>query len=364
MNKLFTEFENENVLRAYPFASGCTMKDTSGVQIGTGILIDAALYPVNPVGDIYLSKIGVDGTVSISDSRDVIMTATVDGGSILEFYDTSAFRRHTGTIVAASADALAVLTNVYSDRAFQASETMFASSCVFPIVNDGVMSINVGGTGAVDGNVAFANGNEDQVRVSTSPGGDKLRFDVIPQPHIVQLTSIQHIYCVVDGRTPFRIQKVDLVQDAQTGGSESSSSGSDFTGNSNTIALYLDNIDRQDICGNANREDAIVTRDTCGCDGSSSPCTPDIDPPTEIPEVYQVEVVDISNGADGAFYLTVPNMFGYDNPLSITMKDGVVVPTGDIEITDDANADNLSALKTSTPTKGIVLQVPGMAPTT
>jgi len=343
MNKLFAEFENENALRNYPFASGCTTKDTKGVQIGTGVLIDAVLYPINPTGNLYLSKIAIDGTVSISDSTKVVMTAKMKhGSSVLEFYDTSSFRRHVGTLIASSTDALAILANTYEPRTFRASETTFAASCVFPVINDGVLSLDINGTGALDGNIPFANSSEDVVRVSTNEAGDKLRFDVLPKPRLVQLDSIQHIYCIVDGKTPFRIQKLSP----------------------NTIVLYLDNLDRQDICADAHREDALETKDTCGCDDSSSPCTPDVDPPVDIPEVYQTEVVDIPNSTDGAFYLTVPNMTGYDNPLSITMKDGITIPIRDIEITSDVDADNIDALTNSTTSKGIVIQVPGLAPTT
>ena len=43
MNRLFREFENENAMRTYPFASGCFVKDTKGISIGTGVLIDASL---------------------------------------------------------------------------------------------------------------------------------------------------------------------------------------------------------------------------------------------------------------------------------------------------------------------------------
>ena len=343
MNKLFTEFENENALRNYPFASGCTVKDTKGVQISAGTLVDAVLYPINPTGTLYLSRIDTDGTVSISDSTGIVMTAKMKYGSAtLEFYDTSVFRRHVGTIIASSSAALAVLVNTYESRIFRAAETTFAASCMFPIVNDGVLSINVNNSGSIDGEVVFANTKNDTVRVSTNTTGDKLRFDVVPQPRTIQLDSIQHIYCIVDGKTPFRLQKLG----------------------SNIINLYLDNLDRQDICSDAHREDALATRDTCDCDSSSSPCTPDIDPPVDIPETYQVEVVDIRHDTDGAFYLAVPNMTGYDNPISITMKDGVTIPIRDIEITSDAYADNIDSLTNSTTSKGIVIQVPGLAPTT
>lgn len=342
MNKLFTEFENESGLRSYPFASGCTMADAQGERLGVGTLVDAVLYPVNSTGTLYLSRIGTDGTVSVSDSRTVVMTATLESGSAaLEFYDLSDMHRHVGTVVASSPEALASLVNVYEDRVFTAEGAAFAASCVFPVVNDGVTSVNVGGTGAQDGTVAFANGEDDKVRVATDAYGEKLRFDVVPQAEGASLTSIQHIYCIVDGRTPFRIEKIPF--------------GGAASGLGNVVAVYLDNITRQDICGNAHREGSLEERDTCRCDDG---CSPDYDPPVEIPEAYQVEVVDMDNGAQGAFYLAAPNITGYDNPLSVTLEDGTTAPVSDIPA--DENADYAEILSNGVTAKGVLLQVPGL----
>jgi len=344
MNKLFAEFENENALRWYPFASGCTCRDTNGERIGTGILIDAALYPVNPDGDLYLSRIGVDGVVSISDDSSVVMTATLEkGASELEFYDAGGMHRHVGTLLASSAEALATFVNVYEDRVFRKGETTFAASCVFPVVNDGVLSVDVNKTGMADGTLKFLNGAEDAVRVSAGDGTE-LRFDVIPRPEVIRLWSIQHIYCIVDGKTPFRIMKLPFADAA--------------SGLGNTVAVYLDGIDRQDICANARRENSLVTRDTCKCQEDSSGCEPDIDPPVEIPETYQVEVVDVPNGADGAFYLAAPNMTGYDNPVSLTLEDNATAP----EVSVEAGDATASLAVGATTSKGVVLQVPGLEP--
>ena len=341
MNKLFTEFENENSMRSYPFASGCTCIDTKGVSIDPGIFIDAALYPVNPTGDLYLSRIEPGGVVSISDDRSVVMTATsVRGSSRLDFYDTSGLRRHVGTMIASSSDRLAALLNVYTRRIFASSETKFASSCVFPIVNDGVLSIDVGGTGHVDGDASFSNTPFDDIRVSTDATGGTLRFDVIPQVAPVELSSIKHVYCIVDGRTPFRILKLPY--------------GTQDLGPGNTVEVYLDGIDKQSICGNAHREDSLEMEDRCDCD--TTPCEPDVDPPEPIPEAYQVEVVDMDNGAENAFYLAVPNMLGYDNPLSITMQDGIAIPKVDMPDADDIE----DVVMDDITSKAVKLQVPGL----
>lgn len=344
MNKLFIEFENENSLRTYPFASGCVVTDTDGCNIGTGVLIDAALYPVNPKGNLYLSSIRSSGIVEISDDSGVIMTSVVEHGSrILEFYETSGLKRHVGTVLTSGSDELSSIVNSSKDRVFTEESSTFASSCVFAIENDGILSLNIGKTGVVDGAVSFSNSDTDDIRVSTN--GTNLRFDVLPFSTASIYDSIQHIYCVVDGKTPFRIMKLPI--DMATAGAPG-----------NVISVYLDNIERSDVCNNAHRENSLEMVDTCDCG-------PGPEPPEhkEIPHVYQVEVVDIPNGADSAFYLTVPNFTGYDNPLSITMEDGVVAPNTEIEAHPDINQAHvdIKEITDSITSNGVVLQVPGLA---
>ena len=349
MGTILHEFANENELTSYPFASGCRTVDTDGRPIGIGVLVDAALYPVNPNGNLYLSGISATGVVSVSDDSGVVMSATIRrGSSVLEFTDMSPMKRHVGTIVASSAEAMSVLADTDGDRKFKKGATTFASSCVFPVMNGGVLSLDIGGAGAVDGEAAISNGPEDEVRASTSIDGSTLRFDVIPAPRKLVPRSIQHVYCVVDGRTPFRIFKAPFGQDGNP---------------SNTVEVYLDNIDKDAICGNAHRENALEMVDTCGCESGSSSDSPE---KREIPMTFQCECVDIPNGAHNAFYLAVPNMSGYTNPLSITLTDGAVVPS----TTLDAGVD-VDALDTEVPvenlvdhvtSKGAVLQVPGLSP--
>lgn len=348
MNKLFSEYENENSRRTFPFASGCQVRDTNGEAIGTGILLDAVIYPVNSTGIVYLSRIDTDGTVSISDDTGVIMQAKQEyGASELEFYDLSSLHRHVGTVVASSAEALSTLTTVYEQRRFRPEETAFASSCVFPVQNDGITGLNIGKSGLLDGNVIFSNDENDIVRVSTDESGSTLRFDVIPDAHIVKLTSIQHIFCVVDGKTPFRIHKIPFL-------------GQDTMSSGNTVALTLDGIERQDVCNNANRENSLEMTDTCK-ECTTDECHQDPIPPKDIPATYQTEAVDIKSGMDSSFYLAVPNLLGYVNPLSITLDDGMIVPKFDFKLSEaDAEADNTSKVADTVTSKGIVIQVPGL----
>ena len=349
MEGIFLEFENENALRSYPFAEGCMPPDDPTASIPSGVFVDAAIYPVNPSGVVYLSGVSEDGIFSISDNTGVIMTGTADG-AVIEFHDMSVFSRHVGTLIASSQEALSEFMSYGSDREYEAENTAFSASCVFPVVVDGVTSVSVGESGAVDGLAAFSNGPSDTVRVSSSimeDGRDTLRFDIIPRPGAVGGRFIRRIICVVDGKTPFRIEKLAY----------------------NIIFLRLYGIDKEMVCAAAHREDEYEMADTCDC------IPPPLPSDKILPETYQLEEVFIPpdehgyegglpDGADNAFYLTVPNINGYHNPLSMTMEDGVAIPkTEEPEFASDLNVNEASrnAIIDSIASKGVILQVPGLS---
>lgn len=358
MSTLFREYENENRLRTYPFASGCTVEDTKGVPIGVGVFVDAVLYPVNATGDIYLSKVTKEGVVEISDENGVIMTGT-QAGSVIELYDKSVLSRHAGTLVGASEEALDSLIRGGKDRKFKIEATRFASSAVFQVTNDGVLSVAVEDLSPKSGDIIFENKADDQVRVSVTEndiGGYDLRFDVVPQVAPFTLTSIRQVYCFVDGKTPFRIEKMPFGLEGTKG---------------NTVDVYLDNITRQDICDNANRTSALEEYDTCNdCrDSSDSPCDPceetcakkchvEPTPPVVIPAFYQAEYVDIPSEGYNAFFLAVPSLMAYENPLSLTLQDGVINPKLEVEVDKDGNNENI--MEDTLSSKGVTLQIPGM----
>lgn len=356
MEGIFREFENENSLRSYPFASGCEPPDEIDSIIPASVFVDAVIYPVNPVGAVYLSSVSEDGVFSISDDTGVIMTGTASGETV-EFFDLSGLSRHSGTMLASSADALSEFAGRGVGREYGPESASFSSCCVVPVVIDGVKSIEIGGSGMVSGTVRFTNSEEDSVRVSSGDLGDgrsTLRFDVVPKL-VPSADSIRRIICVVDGQTPFRITKFYDPDNPDYGGY-------------NTVVLYLCGIDKETVCSAAHREDSYEMSDTCGCDKDR----------TErvfLPETYQMEEVfippdesgangGIEGGAENAFYLVVPNIIAYANPISITLEDGGVVPkpnkpeleyngnTADMaegEITDDIAS------------RGIVIQVPGLS---
>lgn len=356
MEGIFREFENENAIRSYPFAAGCVPAESADAEIPAGVFVDAALYPVNPSGVLYLSGISESGVFSVSDETGVVMTGSASGKTV-ELYDGSTLRRHVGTLVASSEDALSEFAGRGSERSYSAETAAFASNCVFPVVVEGVVSVSVGGSGSAVGSVSFQNGRSDEVRVSSGMAGLRktLRFDVLPRPGASEGVSIRRIICVVDGQTPFRIQKLFNPKKPDDYGY-------------NTVVLKLEGIDRDAVCAAAHREGTLEMADTCEC----KPPLPKDEP---IPEAYQLEEVFVPpdesgteggtpEGSENAFFLVVPNELGYGNPLSITLEDGAVLPDTDgVEFVVDGYSAELAegALSDNVASKAVVIQVPGLS---
>lgn len=344
MEGIFTEFENENSLRTYPFAACCV--PASDAKIPSDLFVDAVLYPVNPSGSVYLSSVSADGVFSVSDETGVIMSGTASG-SVVELYDGTALSRHVGTLVASSAGALSDFAGRGAEMRFDSSSAAFAASCVLPVVIDGVTSVSVGGAGTAAGVVGFANGPDDEVRVSSgidSDGRSTLRFDVVPRIAVDETASIRRIICVVDGKTPFRISR--------------------HQASYNTVVLTLDNIDKEVVCSAAHRENDYEMADTCSCkDSSKRPGHVDIPEHYDCVEVFVPPTPEREEGAENAFYLVVPNLLNYENPLSITLEDGVVAPRiAEPEIAVDGyTADLAEPLVDDVTSKGVVIQVPGLS---
>lgn len=358
MDGIFQEYENENALRTYPFAAGCLPPSDADAVIPAGVFVDAALYPVNPSGTLYLSSVSETSVFSISDDTGVVMTGVAKDG-LVEFYDTTGLSRHVGTMVASSADALSEFAGRGILREYSVSQTAFASSCVFPVVIDGVTSMTVGDAGQIPGTLKIANGADGAIRASSgtlADGRKTLRFDVLPRPEVTDDFSIRRIICVVDGQTPFRIKKL------YEGG--------------NTIELLMPDIDKDAVCAAAHRESQFEMADTCGCgSGGDEKCSKATTDAADLPQTYQLEEVFIPPDADGsegglkdgndnAFYLVVPNELGYANPLSLTLEEGVVAPKiSEPEVVVDGLSVELAAeeMLDKITSNGVVLQVPGLS---
>lgn len=343
MEGIFAEFENENALRSYPFAACCVPH--SDADLPAGLFVDAVLYPVNPSGALYLSSVSDAGVFSVSDDTGVIMSGSASG-NVVELHDTTPFSRHVGTLVASSAETLAEFADRGVVRKYDAASAAFAASCVLPVVVDGVSSVTVG-SGTAAGLAEFSNGPDEEVRVSSgvdSSGRSTLRFDVVPKVVPEDMAYIRRIICVVDGKTPFRISRH---QDSY-----------------NTVVLTLDSIDKDTVCSAAHRENDYEMADTCECrDASRDMGLASVPEHYDLVEVFIPPTQGRPKGAENAFYLVVPNLLNYENPLSITLEEGVVAPRVEEPevVVDGYSADLAEPLVDDVTSNGVVIQVPGLS---
>ena len=122
--------------------------------------------------------------------------------------------------------------------------------------------------------------------------------------------------------------------------------------------VYLHGIDKEAVCAAAHRENAYEMADTCDCERPAQE-------KTVLPHTKQRQEVYIPDKrSKNAFYLSVQNITGYDNPLSLTMEDGMTAPDTDglesvekdglPEIAEDEFVDEVTS-------KGVTLQVPGLS---
>lgn len=355
MEGIFIEFENENSLRSYPFVATASPSVETTDKVPIGVFVDASIYPVNPSGALYLSGVTKNGEFTVSDDSGIIMSG-VAKNSYVELHDMSPFKRHVGTLQASSSDALSEFANRGVDREFNRVETTFLSSCVFPIVINGVTSLNIGDSGAQDGNIQFTNSSADTIRISSSCACDgknnTLRFDVLPRPEVAEENFVKRIICIVDGQTPFRIARSEQAF--------------------NVIFIYFEGIDKESVCSAAHRENQYEMADTCSCSNNNTSQSD----PISLKEVYQrLEVLippgedaqdrsESQNGACNAFYLVSPNMSGYSNPISITLEDGNISPKTEnvkvetngehVEVAEGELIDNITS-------KSVIIQVPGLS---
>lgn len=361
MEGIYQEYENENSLRSFPFASGCARNEDGSHSIPDWLFVDAVLYPVNSRGVLYLSGVSADGTFSVSDDSGEIMSGSPDGNRV-ELTDLSGLGRHVGTLLASSKDALETFAFSGKDQTFSRDEAAFSSGCVFPVEIEEVTSLDVGSSGAVLGTVGFSNESNDDIRVSSARLGDgvsSIRFDVLHRPGPVAYQSIRRVICVVDGETPFRIRKMfDRAHPENYG--------------YNTVILSLDGLDRDAVCA-ARREEGLEMVDTCSCE------KPPLPREERLPEAYQLEEVFIPpdpdgsegglpDGAENAFFLVVPNYYDengiYYNPISITLEDGVASPdvSGEEPVVNGTSAEMPDGYLTDSVTsKGVIIQVPGLS---
>lgn len=142
---ILPEWRNENSGRKYPFADTATL-DAGGTVIPNDLFLDARLYPIGALPDIYLASIQIvesTVTLTIADSQTPnLAQATFDyltPPELLEFQDQ--YGRPAGVLVS-TAEQLRLLPALFSGLInFQPDQTPFAGSTIVPQPQPGVRGI-------------------------------------------------------------------------------------------------------------------------------------------------------------------------------------------------------------------------------
>jgi len=182
-----TEYENENEMRAYPFADNATLLDTDGVSLPVDFITDAHIYPIDTLGVPYISEIDCNSRIIyIADSVSGLnigqaeYSSDVAAGDYVDVVDPDAYDRSVGILVFGSGVASTAVSA--QSRSFSAVATMFALSAFTPIMQAGVRGIILPDNTVMTGDIRIQ--GTDGVWVSSEyiDGVPTLRIDVVGVP--------------------------------------------------------------------------------------------------------------------------------------------------------------------------------------
>jgi len=178
---IYQEWRDSNEDRNYPFAENTSLVTTEGLTLPANALIDAMLYPINLVGDLYVAKI--DAAANLIELRDTADSSIKGSSSVpftdelLPFYDS--FGRHVGTLVAGAA--LSSLSGVYT---YSATMAVLSSTVVAPQNQPGLRGLQLDSGELLTGEVTLV--GRHGVLLTTAADGT-IRIDVVGTPGNPQL---------------------------------------------------------------------------------------------------------------------------------------------------------------------------------
>ena len=287
----YVEHGNLNSYRNYPFSETAVLRDTNGVSIPSDVFTDAVLHPV--VDDALPMRLSlVDhaaGSVEISYGAHSMSGYEDQDTGAVELFDE--LGRHAGSLVCGPGWG----REKASMRRMEFEEAWFSSLVCCPVVHTGVVSIS-------DENRTWRTTRRDIVFegdgfitpvLTETEIGPELRFDAQYTPPPSGKRLVNQVVVAVIGDTLFSA--------AALGG-----------GN---VELAMPPLDREDICWQAHKEDAVATvADACAGDGEEECEVPEIQSKFEEFEVCPSDSGDVSLFSDDAI--------NYKNPIKVESVQG------------------------------------------
>ena len=292
----YTQHENENSLRNYPFAESCVLADEAGAALATDMFVDAVLHPIiRSEAKVELKSIDFSkgGVVTLSCGESELTGSAGADDDTMDLYDSH--NRRAGTLVLG--DGWKREHDTLRLRTFSGIEFCPAATC--PVVYNGVEGfVAPDGSETTRKNVVFE-GDECLTPVlEETNAGTVLSFDAIFDPVVATNEgAIRQIVFAAIGKTIFSI-----------------SDDSD-----ENVLVTTPELDREDICWQAHREDSVST--------VADTCEPKPDCPTTNIPTRREEIV-VCPSEEGSVNIVADDVLGLKNPLKIGTVSGLqVVPT-------------------------------------
>lgn len=298
---LFTEFDNQSALRAYPFTDTATMTDTMGARLPNDFITDIVIHPRDTgiSGAVYMSAIDFTaGTITFS----FALTEKVAGTVAFLASDTWAeildpvFNDPMGIVSFGVG-----VTNTQlggAVRAFLPEATELIPSTVFPITPAGVHGIQLPDGTIMRGDVLLQGVNGIDVGTLGGLGElmPSLRFDCVgPQAQVLEETGFITSICV--SRTK---DSLFILSDYADG-----------------VLALTPTIDIEGACGASGPRRGSATGVARTMD-TFDPCVEPV--PVDAPAFDPWEQCFAPN--DGAFTITALSTEAFRNPISITTSNG------------------------------------------
>lgn len=308
-----TEFENENSYRNYPFAGTAEIRSDDGVEFPSDVFVDALLYPVNPSGRMKLDEfVPSENRFSFSDENN---ENRVDGVIVGNRGDLTQDGRPAGTVVFGSG----LKREVGSGRKWSFSNLWVSSRCVVPVPGPVVFDIEFEGQNVKTvGGFVTVRGEKRLKAIGGSKTIDGVEYQTMRFDFKQKSTREE-----TDKDDKLYIKSIVIVR--KPGSMLDFTGGGLYSPGSIPVTccahLFLRGLSREDICFQANREEAVSkVFDTCvGGDSDIPDICPVVedDPETrdKVRSVYDMHV-----------FLTTGDYIGWRNALKITPINGSIEP--------------------------------------
>lgn len=178
------EFRDDFRDSHYPFSdSASRISNEYRRVINAGTFVDALLYPIDAVSNVYLSQITITAqtvTFSIADRRRRVLATGVsdlfDPQEIIYFYDLRS--RPAGTLVAAPLALSQFGAWEIGEHTFNSAQTEFVASCLKVPVNNGVQGFTTENLDLFAGDVYLLGENG----VTLTATGDVITVHAVGDP--------------------------------------------------------------------------------------------------------------------------------------------------------------------------------------